>query len=286
MMFSKFLRSIVLMTTLIAPLASFAQSQNGQYHFQLSASPGPYPTIRGLTDLPDGTKLMVTVLKPHLPDAKQRMASGLPACEDVCGPAQTRLKPYVDPVIKNGIFVAGPFSFGDQPLKSDLYPVRIVIVPQDITDASLAAMRPIYIGEIRLPGDNEDIQIPVTENHEPSVGRPESWQSVQLPPNLDGTMYAYDKNSISFTRTALGDISGADMIVRVVRGDESIVGKQAVFTFLCDGTGRFRVNHSYPMSLPSGFPTQEEQLANIACGVVHCELSKQQNGGASVCSRN
>jgi hypothetical protein len=267
-----------LAATLIQSLQGFAQAQDRQFHFQLSASSGPYPTIRGLTDLPDGTKVMVTLLKPHLPDGQQRMARGLPACEDMCGPAEVRQKPYVDPVVRNGIFIAGPFSFGDHPLKSDIYPIRITIVPEKITDASLDAMNhPVYLGEIRIPSGGDQEQPPKKR---------ENWRSINLPPNLDGTMYAYDKNSIALTRDVRGVVSGAEMTVRVIRGDESILGKQVLFSFLCDGSGLFRINHSNPVSFETRLPTQEGQLANLACAAARCEIDRQQNNGASLCSSN
>lgn len=288
MKFLKFSEATVwLAATLIASFAGNTQAQDRQYHFQLTASPGPYPTIRGLTDLPDGAKVMVTVMKPHLPDGQQRMARGLPACEGMCGPAETRQKPYVDPVVRDGIFTAGPFSFGDQPVKPDTYPVRITVVPQTISKERLDAMnRPVYIGEIRMPGNDKLIPSSGIGNQEQVSGRRENWQSINIPPNLNGTMYAYDKNSITFTRDVRGAVSGAEMAVRVIRGDESILGKQALFSFLCDGSGLFRINHSNLMSLQSGLPTQEGQLANIACGAARCEISRQQNNGASLCSSN
>jgi hypothetical protein len=139
---------------ILALIGSPALSQNNNvYHFKLTASGGPYPTISGTTDMPDGTKLLVTVMKPHLPDGQQRMARGLPACDDMCGPADVRQTPYVEPVVKNGAFIAGPFAFGDRPVKPDSYPVRISVVPKVITDASLDSMNhPVYVSEIRMPG--------------------------------------------------------------------------------------------------------------------------------------
>jgi hypothetical protein len=283
--FLKIARSAsLLMATLIASLGGVAQAQDRQYHFQLSVSPGPYPTIRGLTDMPDGTKLLVTVMKPHLPDGQQRLARGLPACDEMCGPARILQTPYVDPVVKNGIFIAGPFSFGDQPFEPDIYPVRISVVPEQITQAGLDAMnRPVYMGEIQMPRSDMEIWTPGGDKQS-FRGKRENWQSVRLPPNLNGTMYAYDKNSISFTRNARGEIAGAEMAVRVIRGDESLLGKQALFSFFCDGSGLFRINHSYPISVESQLPTQEGQLANIACGAAQCEIFRQRSNGQSVCS--
>jgi hypothetical protein len=249
-------RTFWLVAALTVWLLGGTCAQDRQYHFQLSASPGPYPTLRGLTDLPDGTKLMVQVMKPHLPDGQQRIARGLPACDGMCGWAEARQKPYVDPVVKDGVFLAGPFSFEDQPVKPDIYPVRITVVPKTISEGSLDAMnRPIYIGEIRLPGSDKLIPTPDVSGQEQLSGKKQNWQSVNLPPNLNGTMYAYDKNSIVVTRDAHGSISGAEMAVRVTRGNESIRGKQALFSFLCDGSGMFRINHSQPISFESELPT-------------------------------
>jgi hypothetical protein len=246
----------ITLAILIVPFSVAAQAQNAQYHFQLTATAGPYPTIRGTTDIPEGTKLFVMVLKPHLPDGEQRMARGLSACEDACGFAETRQKRYVDPIVKNGAFVAGPFSFGNQPLKPDSYPVRISVIPQVITDVSLDAMnRPVYVSEIRMPaGINSDQPSPKKEN----------WQSINVPPGMDGTMYAYDKNSIEIVPGPHGeDTSEVELAVVVTRGDRSILGRHTRFSFFCDGSFRFRINGSFPMHIPD--VSQEYQLANIAC---------------------
>jgi hypothetical protein len=79
---------------------------------------------------------------------------------------------------------------------------------------------------------------------------------------------------------------GAEMMVQVIRGDASILGKHALFSFLCDGSGRFRINHSYPISQASALPTQEEQLENIACAAARCEASRRRHDGAPLCSNN
>jgi hypothetical protein len=46
---------------------------------ETSVSGGARPTIRGTTNLPDGTHLWVDLRKPYLPNAKERLAVGLPA---------------------------------------------------------------------------------------------------------------------------------------------------------------------------------------------------------------
>jgi len=46
-------------------------------------------------------------------------------------------------------------------LKPDIYPIRITIVPEKITDASLNAMNhPVYLGETRIPGGGDQEQAP------------------------------------------------------------------------------------------------------------------------------
>ena len=119
----------------------------------------------------------------------------------------------------------------------------------------------------------------------------ENWQNVSisgnnLPPNPDGTIYAYDKNSITPTRDARGEITGAELMAVVIGGDESIMRKHVLFSFFCGGSGMIgmvRINHSYPLRIHPSQP-QEEQLANIACAAANCETMRRQNGGASLCN--
>ncbi|MBI5319802.1 hypothetical protein [Bradyrhizobium sp.] len=109
----------------------------------------------------------------------------------------------------------------------------------------------------------------------------ENWNSVNVPPNLDGTIYAYDKNSITIMRGERGQIVGAELMVVIIRGDEAIRGKRARFSFLCDGSGRYRINGSPPLPTQGTLPTQEGYLANVACGAARCEQWRQ--GGSAVC---
>jgi hypothetical protein len=109
-----------------------------------------------------------------------------------------------------------------------------------------------------------------------AVKKKENWQTVNVPPNLDGTIYAYDKNSIAAVKSSMvGGRAGAELNAKVIRGDESILGKFVVLTFLCDGSGRFRINHSYPLPVPS--LSQEQQMENIGCGVAQCMMMKKEN---------
>jgi hypothetical protein len=66
-----------------------------------------------------------------------------------------------------------------------------------------------------------------------------NWESIPVPPSLDGTSYAFDKSTIA-DRGGWG----AEVVVKVIGGDISIRGKSLLFGFDCDGTGRYRINHS------------------------------------------
>jgi hypothetical protein len=108
------------------------------------------------------------------------------------------------------------------------------------------------------------------------------WQTVPYP-DFDGgsTRMAFDTNSIIVTNDEKGNINGADIKARVVDGDVTIKGKYIVLSFDC-GTSRefgfhYRINHSYPLPLPSN-PSQQGYIANIACAAVGCERLKREGG--------
>jgi hypothetical protein len=114
---------------------------------------------------------------------------------------------------------------------------------------------------IGAPGGQVKSDLPgAPQVHSPKT---DDWQSVNVPPNMDGTMYAYDRNSIEVIRGSPGEMPEVELAVVVTRGDKSILGKHARFSFFCDGSLRFRVNGSYPVRVPD--LSQEYQLANIAC---------------------
>jgi hypothetical protein len=82
---------------------------------ETSISGDARPTVTGTTNLPDGTELWLWLLKPWLPDGKQRLAAGLPACGDGdCFPLQTNATlpngQSRGVVVKNGQFEDGPFT--------------------------------------------------------------------------------------------------------------------------------------------------------------------------------
>jgi len=94
------------------------------HQFAISLTGGRRPVIEGVVDLPEGTELSAYVYKPLLPDARQRIAQGVPGCDtlDDCVPATAWA------VVKNGHFSLGPFSFGDASFRPGLYPVEIDII--------------------------------------------------------------------------------------------------------------------------------------------------------------
>jgi hypothetical protein len=111
------------------------RDQVRNYNMNLTATRGDFPKIVGSTDLPDGTKLLVSINKPHLPNAKELLAAGLPMCEENCFPA---LGPKgetlgVAATVQSGTFSAGPFSWGGKPFRPGAFKVEIFLVslPED-----------------------------------------------------------------------------------------------------------------------------------------------------------
>lgn len=101
------------------------------YHINLSATRGGFPTILGSTDLPEGTKLLVRIKKPYLPNAEQLLAAGLPMCEDDCVPAfgPKGGNPGVRVTVQSGAFSAGPFSWRTgKPIRPGDVEVEIFLV--------------------------------------------------------------------------------------------------------------------------------------------------------------
>jgi len=91
---------------------------------EASASGGARPIITGTTNLPDGTHLWMALNKPFLPNYKERLAAGLPACEgDGCGTliASHENKMADEVVVRNGGFSDGPFSNKGAALSPGIY---------------------------------------------------------------------------------------------------------------------------------------------------------------------
>jgi hypothetical protein len=88
--------------------------------------------VTGTTNLPDGAELMIWLIKPWLPNGKERLAAGLPACGDEdCFPLQTnkRLPDGVGfgVVVKNGHFSDGPFTYKEAALRPGTYVLEVTV---------------------------------------------------------------------------------------------------------------------------------------------------------------
>jgi hypothetical protein len=134
-------------------LASGARS----LEFSISISGGSFPIVSAATNAADGTRLLVNLKKPWLADGPQRVAHGLRACGDDCFPA-TGPDGQIGGVmvnVKNGGFVAGPYSFlpDRAPFKPGKYILEISLSADPAT-ASIETIRAIgtilYSSEIEV----------------------------------------------------------------------------------------------------------------------------------------
>jgi hypothetical protein len=84
----------------------------------------------GSTDLPDGTKLLVSINKPRLPNAKELLAVGLSMCEENCLPASGPKGETlgVATTVLSGAFSAGPFSWAGKPFRQGAFEVEVYLV--------------------------------------------------------------------------------------------------------------------------------------------------------------
>lgn len=110
-----------------APLVS-TPSQN--YKMKLSALYSDFPSIIGDTNLPDETKLMVSIKKSHLPNAEAQLAAGLSMCEENCIPASGPKGQTLgtETTVLSGAFSAGPFSWNGKPFRPGSYEVEVFLV--------------------------------------------------------------------------------------------------------------------------------------------------------------
>jgi hypothetical protein len=103
---------------------------NRSYNLTISATRERFPDIVGSTNFPDGTKLLVSINKPRLPNAAALLAAGLPACETDCVPASGPKGEMlgVSIAVLSGAFSAGPFSWGGKPFQQGTFEVEIYLV--------------------------------------------------------------------------------------------------------------------------------------------------------------
>jgi hypothetical protein len=164
---------VVLTAVAISGVGVAGTSVHGQsrHQFQLSVSGGVFPIISGETDAPEGTRIFVNLTKPLLPDAQQRMARGLPGCGEDCVPATGPNHLFgVETVAIGGRFTAGPFSFGGEPFRPNVYPVEIYEFV-NMSEASLAeakaATTPVYVTKIEVTA-NGDAVVPHADGNKQS----------------------------------------------------------------------------------------------------------------------
>lgn len=106
------------------------KSEGRSYTMTLTATKGEFPTILGRTDLPDGTKLLVSITKPRLPNARELLAAGQPMCEGDCLPAAGPNGEVLGVATTTlaGVFSAGPFSWAGKPFRPGTFAVEIFLV--------------------------------------------------------------------------------------------------------------------------------------------------------------
>lgn len=284
---------------LIAVAVSFSFTGAEAYDFALRVSRSQFPIIEGRTNAPDGSTFIVVLKRPWLPDGNARLARGLSACGDDCFPAIDHTGAMgARVIVKNGGFFAGPFSFAGKPIAAGIYPIEI----SPWIDQRTAPIKdlkeitaPILSGQIKIDGANpsdktaesfagggQNEENTAVTNAAPShtssqtnsvFNKQPKWETIPLH-DRDGNYYAYDKNSVIVTNDRNGQVNGADVRMIVVKGDSSIQGKIFVLSFDC--SGRYRINHSYPIPLPSGGP--EMFVGNITCGIAKCEIWRRQDG--------
>ncbi len=232
--------------TIFCITTGFAQARNTSYRFQLVTAGGQYPVITAKTDAPNGTKLVVILKKPWLPDGAERVARGIPACGEDCFPASgPDGKSGVTVVVQNGAFEAGPLSFGGKPIapnvyQLDIYPIFDVnsMTPEEIRTAD---SRPIYVGQIQIPGtaSGESRELSTVQqklanrlnDRRPNASKEEyipNWQSIEAD---NGAVYKVDVNSIS--RDAEDKV--AEVVVYAVEGGEYYPPNLTQLTFDCRG---------------------------------------------------
>jgi hypothetical protein len=120
----------------------FAVIPPGPIHFTIYVSGGQHPIINGTVNLPDGTYLLVMLLKPLLPSADQLRAAGMPPCDGGCVPMPETVggMSMLYPVI-GGRFTAGPFSYNGRPVGPGIYRLHIGIVPDVDFDGPQSEVR-------------------------------------------------------------------------------------------------------------------------------------------------
>lgn len=95
---------------------------------ETSVSGGTRPTVTGTTNLPNGAHVMILLRRPWLPNGRERLAIGLPACGDSCAALTANCTPDSKNeacVVKNGQFSDGPFTDNGAALSPGTYILEI-----------------------------------------------------------------------------------------------------------------------------------------------------------------
>lgn len=112
---------------LVLPFVTVKSSHSSDFGLTVFIKGGRNPTIYGSSDMPDGTRFLVMLKRPWLPDAQERLAKGLAACDggDCIPPGDKNGGPGILADIVRGTFEAGPFIFRGGELPPGRYPLEI-----------------------------------------------------------------------------------------------------------------------------------------------------------------
>ena len=140
----------------VATQSSGTFAARNDYTFTLSIFGGFFPTISGTTNAEDGAAFAISIKRPWLPDAQERLAKGQAACGEDCLPA-TGPEGATAFVVKDGRFSAGPFSFNGKPFRPAEYPVEISrVLTNDVpTDRIKDIATPVFTSRFQLRNDGE-----------------------------------------------------------------------------------------------------------------------------------
>ena len=108
------------------------------------------PFLSGKIGLPDGAIVQIQLQKPWLPDAKQRLARGLPACEENCiGPGEPGFFGEGAQVeLRNGQFKTERLSLAaGAPLIAGVYKMTVILETGNFS----SPIKTIYEGELMVP---------------------------------------------------------------------------------------------------------------------------------------
>jgi hypothetical protein len=181
---------------------------NAGDQFAISVSGDLFPIVRGTTNLPDGAELFVMLKKPWLPDGAQRLTRGLAACGDDCLPATANRSLGTIVTVRQGIFVAGPFSFNGAPFRPGAYPLEISLSP-DLRTAPIEQIQKqfgtlVFTATVQVPGNQETYR--TTANAPLNLLPTEGKASRPLPPRPAQPQTPQNAGSTAVSSLSPGEI--------------------------------------------------------------------------------